>query len=263
MKREQTVALAFLVIRCTRGSDGVHFVGSYIRGHFVEFQRDFHSFCTGLVAACRTACSSQGDQYLSHREGLHAGLSGMHFVETLKYSGVRRALLEVSKEWGRLLVGTIGDGMGRKSLVSKDIIQMGESLGHVVLAKHNDYRHMGPYNRMDTMRCFMVVHEQVLGSQATVYCEKLHEWYRKQQSKKRREAIAQMLTEYGAVDRKGMEREVAEMQEELGLEYTVTCSTMFVLRCETRQVVNEYGLGGALEALCILCGRKHVRDSRS
>ena len=105
MNAPQLFALAFLLLTCTRGTAGVAFVGSHLRNHWKVFRSKFYEFCKGLVSASRSACLKHGQQFLCHREGLHAGLSGKHFLDTLARREHRDALWRVSKQWGALIQG--------------------------------------------------------------------------------------------------------------------------------------------------------------
>ena len=116
MNAPQLFALAFLLITCTRGTDGVAFVGSHIRKHWNAFCNEFHEFCKGLVSASRSECLKHGKQFLCHREDLHAGLSGKHFLDTLARRAQRDVLLRISKQWGEILQGVVKSGGNGKAL---------------------------------------------------------------------------------------------------------------------------------------------------
>ena len=148
MKQPQVFSLAFLLLTCTRGTAGVAFVGSHIRRHWNLFRTKFHEFCKGLVRASRLECFKHGQQVLCHREGLHAGLSGEHFLDTLARREHRDALLGISKEWGDLIQGAFNCGGRGKALEASQVLTMGNRLAELVLARHNKKnRCMGKYNR--------------------------------------------------------------------------------------------------------------------
>ena len=148
MKPPQIFALAFLLLACTRGTAGVAFVGSHIRKHWRLFRSHFHEFCKGLVSASRLESCKHGQQFLCHREVLHAGLNGKHFLETLAHREHRDALLGISQEWGNLVQGAFKCGGRGKALEASQVFAMGNCLTKVVLARHKKKkRSMGKYNR--------------------------------------------------------------------------------------------------------------------
>ena len=239
MRPPQTFALAFLILSCTRGTAGVTFVASHIQKHWNLFRFHFHDFCKGLVRACRSECCKRGQQILSHREGLHAGLSGKHFLDTLARRNNRNALLRISEEWGAVIGGVFGGGGKVKGLEASQVFALGDCLTTLALAEHNHRRRcMGQYNQRHTLRTFMVVHEQILGAPATAYTEELHRWFARGLSKK------SACVTFPASDARSLRQSVTDLQAVLGSDFTVTWSTVFVLRCETRQVCQTYGIGG-------------------
>ena len=239
MRPPQTFALAFLILSCTRGTAGVTFVASHIEKHWNLFRFHFHDFCKGLVRACRSECCKRGQQILSHREGLHAGLSGKHFLDTLARRHNRNALLRISEEWGAVIEGVFCGGGRVKALEASQVFALGNCLTTLALAEHNHRRRcMGQYNKRHTLRTFMVVHEQILGAPATAYTEELHRWFARGLSKK------SACVTFSASDARSLRQSVTDLQAVLGSDFTVTWSTVFVLRCETRQVCQTYGIGG-------------------
>ena len=94
------------------------------------------------------------------------------------------------------------------------------------------------------MRTLMVVYEHILGASSTEYTDELHDWYMQGLSKKRGPKTVQDTATLADMDALSMQKTVKEMQTALATEFTVTWSTAFVLRCETRQVFNACGLGG-------------------
>ena len=138
MKPPQIFALAFLLLTCTRGTAGVAFVGSHIRKHWRLFRSHFHEFCKSLVRASRLECCEHGQQFLSHREGLHAGLSGEHFLDTLARREHRDALLGIGQKWGDSIAGVFKCGARVKALEASQVFAMGDCLTDLVLAKHKN-----------------------------------------------------------------------------------------------------------------------------
>ena len=94
------------------------------------------------------------------------------------------------------------------------------------------------------MRTFMVVHEQILGAPATAYTERLHLWFTRGLSKRSASGTLQATSALADKDALSLQKTVKEMQTAVGPDFTVTWSTVFVLRCETRQVCQKYGFGG-------------------
>ena len=104
---------------------------------------------------------------------------------------------------------------------------------------------MGKYNKTNTMRrTFMVVHEQILGAPATAYTDRLHHWFTRGLSKRSASGTLQATSALADKDALRFQKSVKEMQTAVGPDFTVTWSTVFVLRCETRQVCQKYGFGG-------------------
>ena len=225
MRPPQTFALAFLILSCTRGTAGVTFVASHIEKHWNLFRFHFHDFCKGLVRACRSECCKRGQQFLSHREGLHAALSGKHFLDTLARRNNRNALLRISEEWGAVIEGVFCGGGRVKALEASQVFALGDCLTTLALAEHNHRRRcMGPYNKRHTLRTFMVVHEKILGAPATAYTEELHRWFTRGLSKR------SACVTFPASDARSFRESVTDLQAVLGSDFTVTWSTVFVLR---------------------------------
>ena len=233
MTPPQSFALAFLILSCTRGTAGVTFVASHIRKHWKLFRSHFHDFCKSLVRASRLECCKRGQQFLSHREGLHAALSGKHFLDTLARRKNRNALLRIGEEWGASIEGAFSCGGRVKALEASQVFALGDCLTTLALAEHNQIKRcMGNYNKTHTLRTFMAVHEQILGAPAAVYTQELHHWFTRGLSKMARK------------DAQSFQQSVRNLQAAVGPDFTVTWSTVFVLRCETRQVCQKYGIGG-------------------
>ena len=141
MKPPQIFALAFLLLTRTRGTAGVAFVGSHIRKHGRLFRSHFHEFCKSLVRASRLECCKRGQQCLSHREGLHAGLSGKHFLDTLARREHRDALLGIGQKWGDSFEGAFRCGGRVEALEASEVFAMGDCLTNLVLAEHKKTLH--------------------------------------------------------------------------------------------------------------------------
>ena len=125
----------------------------------------------------------------------------------------------------------------------------------LALAEHNHRRRcMGHYNQRHTLRTFMVVHEQILGAPATAYTEELHRWFARGLSKR------SACVTFPASDARSLRQSVTDLQAVLGSDFTVTWSTVFVLRCETRQVCQTYGIGGVQKmAHAVHRGKQDIR----
>ena len=121
--------LFLLLIRFTRGSQGVLHVAQHVLKNWKLFREDFNSFCVSLVEECEQLCAKHGKTYLSHREGLHTGLSGIHFIRTLRRSDCRNKLVSVATEssdvWDRLLLAR---GRGRMS--AEEVCSLGSALAN-------------------------------------------------------------------------------------------------------------------------------------
>ena len=245
MKPPQTFALAFLILSCTRGTAGVTFVASHIRKHWKLFRSHFHDFCKGLVRASRLECCKRGQQFLSHREGLHAALSGKHFLDTLARRKNRNALLRIGEEWGASIEGAFSCGGRVKALEASQVFALGDCLTTLALAEHNQIKRcMGKYNKTHTLRTFMAVHEQILGAPAAAYTEELHHWFTRGLSKRSASGTFLARSAMARKDARSFQQSVRNLQTAVGPDFTVTWSTVFVLRCETRQVCQKYGIGG-------------------
>ena len=171
MKPPQTFALAFLLLSCTRGTAGVTFVASHIRKHWKLFRSHFHDFCKGLVRASRLECCKRGQQFLSHREGLHAALSGKHFLDTLARRKNRNALLRIGEEWGASIEGAFSCGGRVKALEASQVFALGDCLTTLALAEHKQKeRCMGKYNKTHTLRTFQVKRHVTGSRECFVLC---------------------------------------------------------------------------------------------
>ena len=91
------VALFFLLLKFTRGNEGVRVVSEYTLQHWHDFVNHFDVFCSGLLKYCRGVCENRGATYLSHKEGLHTGKSGYRFLDTLSLKSARQTLQSVAQ----------------------------------------------------------------------------------------------------------------------------------------------------------------------
>ncbi len=116
--------LFLLLIRFTRGSRGVLHVSEHVLKNWKLFRENFNAFCASLVEECEQLCTKHGQTYLSHREGLHTGLSGIQFIRTLKRSDCRKKLVSVATQhsdlWERLL-----SARGRGCMSAEEVCALG------------------------------------------------------------------------------------------------------------------------------------------
>ena len=256
-----TYSLAFLVLRGTRGFRGVPIVGACIIDHWNAFVGDFDDFCDTLVRECRQVCHKHGKTYLSHREGRHTCYSGMYFIETLEWSSCRENLTKLATVWASTVSRLMRLREGDRPSVS-ELMMLGDALPGTfpLCIQKGKPKFAQKYNAMDILRGFTAVFRSVLGCQAPVYDNTIHEWYLSRQAKKYREAQEGMLEFFGALSCQRMSEAVESMRVALGPGSTVCASTMYVLFCETRQAINEY----SLSTVCFLVERYEAdEDLRS
>ena len=91
-------ALSLIIIRCTRGVDGVPWAIEYIVCHWSSFVARFASFCKNMVEAAERVSVQKGKTFLAHKDGLAASLSGLNFVKTLKNTECRDRLKQVARK---------------------------------------------------------------------------------------------------------------------------------------------------------------------
>ena len=189
---------------------------------------------------------------LSLRQGLYTGL-----LRVLHFLGYVYALV-----WGKLVVReayaghvVYTDAGEVEALEASQVFALGDCLSTLALAEHNHRRRcMGHYNKRHTLRTFMVVHEKILGAPATAYTEELHRWFTRGLSKR------SACVTFPASDARSFRESVTDLQAVLGSDFTVTWSTVFVLRCETRQVCQTYGIGGVQKmAHAVHRGKQDIR----
>ena len=186
--RAYLLSLLFLILRATRGGVGVAVVSAFTQQNWAVFSQDFDEYCELLVSHCEEVCEGRGDPvYLAHREGLHAMLSGIHFIRTLARVSLRRRLLELARVF-EPVVERMLRGRGHVSLTVEDVTTLGEAYqGGIVLAvQGGDLKYAAGYNAMDALRCFMAVCEHVFGVAAAVYDDAMHAWFDSRQSRKYR-----------------------------------------------------------------------------
>ena len=128
------IALLFLVLRGTRGLLGVPAVCDYTLGHWEVFLHDFASYCRGLGSHCVKMCKKCGSPVLSHNEGLHVKLSGIHFLRTLRNGKHREKLVGLAKKM-KQVVSRLLRHRGRGVLAEREVIDFGEAVqGGMTLA---------------------------------------------------------------------------------------------------------------------------------
>ena len=235
--------LSFILLRMTRGYRGVVVVSEYILSQWAVFATNFESFCKGLVSHCRSITDRHGQSYLAHNEGLHTGLSGMNFLQTLLTAECRKRIVSLAKKCTTCVTRLL-QYRGNTALRVSEITRMGDAFqGSIVLAIHQGVmRKMGAYNAMDCMRAFVNISECVLRNARASYSEDLHEWYLRRQAKKYVSQKAEMLQYFGVLSAASMRNALQRMRKALGESCSVCEATMYVLFCETRQAVNKYGI---------------------
>ena len=115
---------------------------------------------------------------------------------------------------------------------------------------------MGHYNKRHThtLRTFVVGHEKIFGAPATAYTQELHRWFTRGLS-----ARSACVT-FPARNARSFRVFVTDLQAVLGSDFTVAWSTVFVLRCETRQVCQTYGIDDRVEYRVSAGGIVHLGD---
>jgi hypothetical protein len=202
------------------------------------------------VKHCKQISKLKGRTYLAHREHLHTGLSGLNFILTLIKATCRKKLCGVA-EIVAPLIDRLLRARGRVGLTATEFLRIGNAIQSVVvLAIHNGtYRTMGAYNAMDANRCFDSVCLYLLRCKEIVYTEAVHEWMLSKQSAKFRAIMVKDLFYFGIQKAADMTRTVKKLRK-LHPTMSVTPSTVFILYCELRQVINKFTLSG-VKALCL------------
>ncbi len=172
-------------------------------------------------------CCKRGQQLLGHREGLHAALSGKHFLDTLARRKNRNAVLRIGEEWGDSIEGAFSCGGRVKALEASQVFALGDCLTALVLAEHKrTKRCMGKYNKTHTLRTFMAVHEQILGAPAAAYTEELHHWFTRGLSKRSASGTLLARSAMAQKDAQSFQQSVRDLQTAVGPDFTVTWSTV-------------------------------------
>ena len=236
-------SLVFLLVRFTRGFEGIPVVCDFTLEKWSVFESDFDGFCKALVSHCEAVCKGTCISQLSHREGFHTIYSGIHFIRTLKRADCRKRIKKVA-EIMKPVVSRLLRLRGRTQLTVSEIIALGNSMcGFVALAvRKGRVKMAGKYNAMDCARCFMAVCERILRCRPAEYVQVLHNWFLTKQSKKYRDEAC--LRYFGALSCDGMTRAIARMRASLSAGASVCAATMQILYCETRQAINKYTIGG-------------------
>ena len=256
---------SFVLLRFTRGQDGVPVVCDYLLDQWSVFVQDFDSFCCGLVRHCEAVCTEKGRSYLAHREGLHTAYSGLNFIRTLRRAGIRRRLVAFAEKWAHVVSGLLRPRVEGVSVASADIMAMGDSIpAYVAVAiQKGQVKMAGKYNSMDTMRCFMQMLEWCFGCTPTEYTERLHQWFLKRQCRKYGRDAAAELAYFGVLSCDGMTTALGRMRTALNTPAQVSAATMYVSFCETRQAINRYSLPGLWYLIELYDKRKSVRANVS
>ena len=252
--------LFFVLLKCTRGVDGVRTVSEYILANWAVYVTDFDELCIGLIRHCEEVCEEKGKTYLSHREGLHAAYSGIHFVRTLGQQYVRNRLVSFSMRHASIFRAVFGDR--DKGITSREILYMGNNLrGYVALAMRSGRHKMcGPYNSMDTIRCLMYVLHYGFKTDEIPYDSPSHSWFLSRQKRnKLRTGSIQTLQYFGVQTHGSMMRAIQRMRDELPGS-AVNFASMYVLYCETRQAIKKYSINGVYILIHEYVSRKEVRD---
>lgn len=258
-----TMASTFLVARGIRGREGVEALHSFCAGESfaaVCWQNDdfVERFVTSFEQAWEEAVrSSRAVSALSHQEGRHAGLSGMHFVETLKKDDLRHHLLD---DTAQRLAPFFEDPMQisasslmefYKTLVAKpfclitntyDVHRSGcRILGKVpkvdeeaVKTKSAPVVKDNSYNSMDFLRCFYNIMRSCMQAPVVLFTEPLWTKMRKCQS---------------TSDLNYFELTMEQANELIQENSYMNWTTLLVLLCEVRQAIDAKGLSHFLWTL--------------
>ena len=234
--------LLFVLLKFTRGYNGIPVVCVYSLENFTVFATDFETFCKGLIKHCAEVTKKKGVSYLAHREGFHMAYSGMNFIKTLVRSRVRQRLVSFAEKWEHVISQL--ELSHAQTLSAADIIAMGDSLPQYVAVaiQKGNVRMAAKYLSMDCMRVLMHVLEYVCKCKPVVYDDMLHSWFLARQSKKYRRETQRMLAYFGALSCDLLNKAIHRMRKALNATTNVNASTMFVLFCETRRAINNYSL---------------------
>ena len=189
-------ALTWLLLRTVRGEHGVKVVADCIQEQWRLYMTDFAAWSRSILKRCTHLCAEAGcDAYLSHREGLHAGHSGLHFLRTLAHAVHRAEIEDLACRFSVICSRIVRSG-GKTYLRDHEIIDIGDTLtGRLCLARHwckvrKCYlpKYIRAYNAMDAARCFYAL-SLSMGCQICVYTPRLHQWYISKQSKQRSDEL--------------------------------------------------------------------------
>lgn len=257
-----TLASTFLVARGIRGREGVEALRSFCEteSFVLDWQNDgfVERFVTFFEQAWVDAIrATRAVSALSHQEGRHAGLSGMHFVETLKYDGLRHNLL---RDVAQRLASFFQDPAEvsaqslmefYKTLVAKpfclitntyDVHRNGcrvlrkapKVVADAIKGKAAPMVKDNSYNSMDFLRCFYNIMRSCMQAPVVLFTEPL--W-------------TKMCKCQSASDVDYFELTMEQANDLIRENSFMNWTTLLVLLCEVRQAIDAKGLSHFLWTL--------------
>ena len=237
--------LSWLLLACTRGYDGISFVGNHLLKNWQLFCDDFAAYIANLVTSAKKHCALHGPTSLSHREHFHTGLSGLQFLKTLRRKVNRDRLIRIAT-WASGIIERLLNGGGRSRLRADEFLAMSERIKTIVLGvrttKNGSKKdaHVGRYNQQDKMRCFEHTIQHVLGAKEMLYTDAIHKWYARRQSKNCTADNNALVDEYKWSNSASMMKYIKKLQKWFP-DGTVSKATANVNTCELRQSINIIG----------------------
>ena len=233
----------FVLLRGVRGEEGVKLSGEAIftHGWAIDAPEGIKAFGDHMVAVYHHLVDegTEPKSFLSHSEGQHSGLSGIHFLRTL---ALDEQLGLVSALANKLVV--YWERAAAHQIQSADLLACYEAFENSKLMiyftedetkKHTIKRlRKQSYNSMDFLRSLCECWTTALGHPKIVPCEKF--WIKVLGAQKHRKQVDQMMCEF----RLG---EYLQVQHFLVKQDAVTWTTLLVLCCEVRQAKRALSLG--------------------
>ena len=218
-------------------------------------------FCSiqGLLAAVKAKAAALGKTWrqLAHAEGLNAGYSGIHPIQTLARNRQARALFESASEaWSTVVGKALNRGY---ILTTDDVVFLWESVRQKIglALRKGSLKKAGRYTSMSLARSFAQVVGAAFHRRLADYDARLHLAMATGQSRGRLESVGDEVgnrvfalfhlpTHASFTD---MMRQLQERVRGLGCSVvhvrapdTITWQTVLVHLCEVRQCVQKFGV---------------------
>lgn len=254
------LATLFVILRGVRGEEGVEICATELfeHGWDVLSCNDIRIFALHInnIYNESVATKRKMKSYLSHAEGRHSGLSGIHFVRTLLYECEQIHVLhdlgvELCVYWKRAACGSCG---------SEDLLKCYYIIGKSGLAiycsvPNGDKKHKvkrlreGSYNTMDYMRSFYNMWELALNHCSIVPCKLFWSAILRTQAKSKSTSLALQHFGLNSFDRV----QYVLLSGFAGLNWT----TLLVCLCEARQA--SYALSAEVFYKIVISALDHCR----